>query len=339
MKKLKFLNNIDVKYIDDITYSFLNDNGITLFDITNEEFLKFREKLKTQNWMEIAFDMYYEKYPWLYKIITDSNRSDFLFLLDIKKDDLALDLGSGWGQISIPLSRLCNVVTLEGNLEKIQLIKEIAKQENRKNIQYVAANISDNVFENDQFDLIILNGVLEWVGAFSEGVSPFEIQQKAIQNAYNLLKPNGTLYIGIENKYGLKYLLGEKDDHTGLNDFVYLNDNSLDSYYRSINEKPLRSFTYSKENYEKMLKNSGFENVDFFASLPDYKLPRSMVNLANNSIIKFVQENLEFVTEFDGFTGHISKLNHKLKNIYPILSPDTLANLYPSYSIIARKSK
>ena len=48
-------------------------------------------------------------------------------------------------------------------------------------------------------------------------------QQNVIRNAYNLLKPGGVLYIGIENKYGLKYLLGEKDDHSGLENFVYLN--------------------------------------------------------------------------------------------------------------------
>ena len=339
MKKLRFLNNTGMKQIDNITYSFLNDNGIKLFDITNEEFLKFQKKLKTQNWMEVAFDMYYETYPWLYKIITDSNRSDFLFLLDIKKDGLALDLGAGWGQISVPLSRFCDVVALEGNLEKIQLIKEIAKQENRNNIQYVAANISDDLFENEQFDLVILNGVLEWVSAFSKGMIPFEIQQKVLQTAYNLLKPGGILYTGIENKYGLKYLLGEKDDHTGLEDFVYLNDNSIESFYKSIIGKPLRSFTHSKKNYEKMLKIAGFENIDFFASLPDYKLPRLMVNLTDDSSIQFAQENLEFIQEFDGATGRISQLNSKLQNIYSVFSPNELSNLYPSYSIIARKSK
>jgi len=339
MNKLKFLNNVHVKQIDDITYSFLNDEGIKLFDITNEEFLTFKEKLKSQNWMEVAFDMFYETYPWLYRIITDSTRSDFLFLLDIKKDDLALDLGAGWGQITIPLSRFCDVVALEGNLGKIQIIKEIANQENRNNIQYVAANISDKVFENEQFNFVILNGGLEWVSTSSKGEDPFKIQQNTLQNAYNLLKPNGILYLGIENKYGLKYILGEKDDHTGLEDFIYLNDNSIELFYKSIIGKPLRSFTHSKKEYEHMLKDSGFEDVTFFGSLPDYKLPKLMIDLTDNSCTQFAQKNLEFVQEFDGATGRISKLNHKLQNIYSIFSPNELTNLYPSYSIIARKSK
>jgi SAM-dependent methyltransferase len=339
MEILKFLNNTDVKKIDDVTYSFLNDDDLKLFDISNEEFLKFKEALKSKNWMEVAFDMFYETYPWLYKTITDSNRSDFLFLLDIKKDDLALDLGSGWGQISIPLSKFCNVVSLEGNLKKIQIIKDIANQENRNNIQYVAANIIDPIFENEQFNLIILNGVLELAGTFSNRVEdPFKIQQNMLQNAYNLLKPNGELYIGIENKYGLKYLLGEKDDYTGLEDFVYLNTDNMNSFYHSMMGRRLNSLIHGKKTYEKMLKNSGFENIKFFGTLPDYKIPKMMIDMTDNSNIQFAQENLEYFQEFDGATGRVSNLNHKLEYMYSIFHPNELANIYPSYSIIARKS-
>ena len=147
------------------------------------------------------------------------------------------------------------------------------------------------------------------------------------------------MYIGIENKYGLKYLLGEKDDHTGLKDFIYLNNNSKDSFHKSIVGKPLLSLIQSKKNYEKMLKISGFENIDSFASLPDFKVPRLMLNLADNSSIQFAQDNLEFIPEFDGSTGHFSKFNAKLQNLYSIFSPNELSNLYPSYSIIARKLK
>jgi 2-polyprenyl-3-methyl-5-hydroxy-6-metoxy-1,4-benzoquinol methylase len=337
--KLRFLNDVDVKQIDDAGYSFLNNSGIKLSDITYDEFLIFKEKLEIQNWMEVAFDMFYETNPNLYKIITDSNRSDFSFLLDIKKNDLALDVGAGWGQISVPLSKFCDVVALEGNLEKIDLITQIAKQENRNNIQYVATNIFDDIFKNEQFDFIILNDILELMDVIPKEMASFDIQEKIFQIAYNLLKPGGILYVGIENKYGLKYLLGEKDDHTGLEDFVYLNNNSIESFYKSVTGNYSPSLTQSKKNYEKILRISGFENIDFFASLPDFKLPKLILDLADNSSIQFAQNNLEFIPEFDGSTGHISKLNDKLQNLYSIFSANELSNLYPSYSIIARKLK
>ena len=118
-----------------------------------------------------------------------------------------------------------------------------------------------------------------------------------------------------------------------------MNKNSIESFSKSVTGNPSFSFTQSKKNYEKMLKISGFENIDFFASLPDFRLPRLILNSADDSSIQFAQNNLEFIPEFDGSTGHISKLNNKLQNIYSIFSPNELSNLYPSYSIIARKLK
>lgn len=339
MKKLNFLNDIEIKKIDNSTYSTKKNDNSSLFDITHDEILKFQKNMKNKNWKEVAYDMFFETYPWLYKIITDSNRSDFLFLLDLKKDYQALDIGAGWGQISIPLSRFCNVVSLESDLTKINIIKEIAHQENRHNIQYVVSGLHDHIFENEQFDLIILNGVLGFEDTPLDVNDSIKTQQMFLKKIFNLLKPNGELYIGTENKYGLKYLLGEKDDHSGLEDFTYLDDTSKNLFYSSVIGKPLTYSIYDKKTYEKMLKDSGFENIQFFGNLPDFKLPRLMVNLANNSNIKFTQENLEFIPEFDGATGRVSQLNHKLRSLYPIFPPETLSIIFPSYSIIARKLK
>ena len=126
MNFLKFKNNTFNVFDSDI-FSFVIDNTNKIFDISIEDAKRFSSELDHKNWQEVAFDMYYDTNRWLYEIITDSNRSDFLFLLDIKKNDLVLDVGAGWGQVSIPLSKYCSVVALEKNLEKIEIIKKIAK--------------------------------------------------------------------------------------------------------------------------------------------------------------------------------------------------------------------
>ncbi|MGI0011788.1 MAG: class I SAM-dependent methyltransferase [Nitrosopumilaceae archaeon] len=334
--QIKFKNKNNLQKIDETTYTYFDkQQSIKLFDINKEQYKSFREGLETKNWQQVAAELYAESNPWLFKIITDQNRSDFLFLLDIKKDDLALDLGAGWGQVTIPLSRFCNVVAVEGNMEKIEIMKTIAKQENRDNIQFVVANIADKIFEPDQFELVIFNGVLEWIGSFSEG-DPVTLQQEALDEAYRVLKPSGTLYIGIENKYGLKYLLGEKDDHTGLTDHVYLNKETLKSVFKEKTGKELRVFTHGKNEYEKMITNAGFSHVRFFGDLPDYKLLHTMVDLTNDKISSYVANNLDFVDEYNGYDGTVSKYNEKLRHLYNVLS-DQLTDLYPSYSIIATK--
>ena len=338
MHTLKFLNSKIPQKIDSDTYSFLQkEDDIKLFDISMDDYTTIQKKLKSQHWMDVIYDMYYENSPWLFNIITNSNRSDFLFHLNIEKDDLALDLGAGWGQITIPLSRFCNVVALEGNMQKIEILKKIAKQENRNNIHFIGANIVNPIFENDQFNLIILNGVLEWIPKFSTG-EPLRLQKDVLKNCYDILQSKGTLYIGIENKIGLKYLLGEKDDHTLLEDFVYIDKDSQGAFFNALTKKQLHVFTHRKETYEKLLIDAGFDDISFFAALPDYKLIKSLVDISNNIPTSFIKNNAEFIPEYDGGTGILSKLNTKLQYIYSILSSDELRNLFPSYSIIARKS-
>lgn len=333
---IKFKQQNKLQKIDEITYTYFDkQESIKLFDISKVQYQSFRDGLTTKNWQEVAAELYAENNPWLFKIITDQNRSDFLFLLDIKKDDLALDLGAGWGQVTIPLSRFCNVMAVEGNIEKIEIMKTIAKQENRNNIQFVVANIADKIFESEQFNLVILNGVLEWIGSFSEG-DPVTLQQEVLKEAYRALKSGGTLYIGIENKYGLKYLLGEKDDHTGLTGYVYLNNELEKSVFKEKTGKELRVFTHGKNEYEKMITNAGFRHVRFFGDLPDYKLLHTIVDLENDKTSSYVASNLDFVDEYNGYDGTISKYNEKLRYLYSILS-DQLADFYPSYSIIASK--
>ena len=115
------------------------------------------------------------------------------------------------------LLQLCNVVIIDSNLEKIQITKKIAKQENRNNMHFVVADISDKIFEHNQFDLIIFNNILEWSASFSN-VNPTTLLNDVLNEVYNLLKPEGILYFGTENKYGLKYLLGEKHDISKYNE-------------------------------------------------------------------------------------------------------------------------
>ena len=302
------------------------------FAITKREHRMFREKLETKNWLEAAAEVYYQNKPWAYEMIVNQNRADFLFLLDIKKDDLALVIGADLGQIVLPLSRFCNVIAIENDPDRIEIMKIIAKQENRNNIQFLMSDIHNTKFETGKFDLVIIND-FEKIGSLGNKDQVIN-QQELLNEAHRMLKLGGTLYFGALNKFGLQYLLGENVD--GLQDYVYLKNDLAKSIFEAETGEKLKTLPHEKKEYEKMILKSGFKDVNFFGNLRDYRLPYAWVDLSSNQSSMFVANNLYFLDEYDVSNKTRSKYNEKLKHLYEIFS-EQLSNLYSSYSMVAQK--
>tara|TARA_B100000953_G_scaffold90970_1_gene74139 strand:+ start:127 stop:1221 length:1095 start_codon:yes stop_codon:yes gene_type:complete len=312
-------------------YSTFYNSEVVDFAIEKREHRMFMEKLATKNWLEVAAEVYQNK-PWSYAMITSQNRADFLFLLDIKKDNLALVIGADLGQIALPLSRFCNVIAIENDPDKIEIMKIIAKQENRNNIEFLNSDIYNTKFDTGKFDLVIING-FEKVGFF-ENKDQMENQQELLNEAHRVLKLGGTLYFDALNKFGLQYLLGENVD--GLQDYVYLKSDISKSIFETETGERLKTLHHGKKEYEKMILKSGFKDVNFYGNLRDHRLPFAWVDLSSNKSSMFVANNLYFLDEFDTSNQTRSKYNEKLKHLYEIFS-ENLPNLYSSYSMVAQK--
>jgi len=313
-------------------YSVFYNSETVDFAITKREHRMLREKLETKNWQEAAAEVYYQNKPWAYEMIVNQSRADFLFLLDIKKDDLALVIGADLGQIAIPLSRFCNVIAIENDPDRIEIMKIIAKQENRNNIQFLMSDIHNTKFETGKFDLVIIND-FEKIGSFGNKDQVIN-QQELLNEAHRMLKLGGTLYFGALNKFGLQYLLGENVD--GLQDYVYLKNDLSKSIFEAETGEKLKTLPHEKKEYEKMILKSGFKDVNFFGNLRDYRLPYAWVDLSANQSSMFVANNLYFLDEYDVSNKTRSKYNEKLKHLYEIFS-EQLSNLYSSYSMVAQK--
>ena len=313
-------------------YSVFYNSETVDFAITKREHRMLREKLETKNWQEAAAEVYYQNKPWAYEMIVNQSRADFLFLLDIKKDDLALVIGADLGQIAIPLSRFCNVIAIENDPDRIEIMKIIAKQENRNNIQFLMSDIHNTKFETGKFDLVIIND-FEKIGSLGNKDQVIN-QQGLLNEAHRILKLGGTLYFGALNKFGLQYLLGENVD--GLQDYVYLKNDLAKSIFEAETGEKLKTLPHGKKEYEKMILKSGFKDVNFFGNLRDYRLPYAWVDLSANQSSMFVANNLYFLDEYDVSNKTRSKYNEKLKHLYEIFS-EQLSNLYSSYSMVAQK--
>lgn len=127
------------------------------------------------------------------------------------------------------------------------------------NLTIMVGNFNDVVLK-EKYDYITLIGVLEYAGYYTDDEHPFEAFLKKISG---YLKEDGKLLIAIENKFGLKYWAGSREDHTGK--FF----DGLEGYIDT--DSKVR--TFSKEALKKIITDAGYAKAEFYYPFPDYKFP------------------------------------------------------------------
>jgi 2-polyprenyl-3-methyl-5-hydroxy-6-metoxy-1,4-benzoquinol methylase len=285
-------------------------------------------------WDQAVKKTFAKENPWLSEIVTHPNRIKFFEQKLPAKHEEILDIGAGWGQFSLPLAKTNKVCSLEPTPERMSFIHAAAKQEKiEKNMCFLGADYMNVTFKS-QFDLILCIGVLEWVGVFRNDNPPKQSQQMFLEKINGELRSGGRLLIGIENRLGLKYILGNRDDHTGLADISCYHQSLAERLFEEETGRELRCFTYSMEEYRTMLLEAGFKNIVFHAAFPDYKLPQVILPASNcDSVNQFFLSG-KFVEEHDGCEGFKLSQQEKIKSHYISLAQAGIAHHFaPSFFI------
>ena len=185
-------------------------------------------------------------------------RGNIISVCDIKKSDVCLEIGAGCGAISEA------ILTKTEHLDAIELSKRRSeinaeRNKNHKDFNIIVGNFTDiDINLDKKYDKIFLIGVLEYSSLYVNSNNPFT---DLLFRVRNLLKEDGSIFIAIENKYGMKYFNGAREDHTG-NFFE-----SITGYYNKTAK------TFSNLELRDMFKTVGLNNVYFYYPLPDYKFP------------------------------------------------------------------
>ncbi|MBG6106761.1 SAM-dependent methyltransferase [Frigoribacterium sp. CG_9.8] len=115
--------------------------------------------------------------------------------------------------------------------------------------------------EEPSYDVVVVVGVLEYVGLGTDDPAPYVDFLSGIRKRLN---PGGSLVLAIENQFGVKYLVGAPEDHTSQ---VF---DSIEGYPRGE-----RARTFSKSALLKMAADAGLVGMTF-AAFPDYKLTETV---------------------------------------------------------------
>lgn len=231
-----------------------------------------------------------------------------------------LDLGCGIGPLSVNFARyVSEVVAMDRGWAQLQLLRLRAQQAGLGNLRMVCAGDRQHLpFPAGTFDIVLLNGVLEWIGT-QNGGNPRQQQQNFLSEVRRVLKPLGEIYIGIENRFAFAYLTGMADEHTHLRFVTLLPRRIADLLSEMKSGKPYRVYTYSRWGYRKLLREAGFRATRFY-------LPRS--NYRNISEIVEGESSSVFAEAFCLKSGLRGVKRRPLKALaYPYLAH--------SYSIVA----
>lgn len=220
---------------------------------------------------------------WAMRYHVDPARANVVRAFDIDPAARVLEVGAGCGAVSRYLGETAALVDA---LEPMPARAAVARERTRDlpGVEVFCGEV-DDLPEEAAYDLIVVVGVLEYVGAGSALREPYLDFLGALRRR---LAPGGRLLLAIENKLGVKYLAGSPEDHTGR-----LFD-GLEDYPRGTHAR-----TFSRSELQELLHDAGFA-AHVLGAFPDYKTTR-------------------VVLDFDQPAGEAEELLHRIPS-FP--SPD-----------------
>lgn len=216
-----------------------------------------------KNYSEVEFPAVIEErksWPVLYHL--SHLRENIVDWLPMDKSMKVLEVGSGCGAITGSLARKAGEVTCI-DLSKQRSLINAYRHSDCENVTIHVGNFQDIEPELPcDYDYVCLIGVFEYGQSYIGGETPFTDFFRIIKKH---VKKGGRLVIAIENKFGMKYWAGCREDHLG-------------TFFSGIEDYPEGGGvrTFSKKALEQIFEECGEKEYHFFYPYPDYKFMNTL---------------------------------------------------------------
>ena len=261
---------------DFIKKDFEKKNGIFSFSITDDETKKVTDFYKITPFPN------YKDNDNKQSILEKGDRNllarKFKKFIGFKKK--VLEVGCGTGQLSIYFSLGTNnkIVGFDPTIQSLNLAKNFADKNEITNIEFINADIFDDVLVDNYFDFIWCNGVLHHT---KNPYKAFEIVTKS-------LKDKGYILVGLYNKIGrIRTILRKYLSRIFGKKFLEIFDPTLKNLKISVEERkswikdqyfhPIESLHTLDEVLDWFKKN----DIEFINSIPscDFEFSQDFENL------------------------------------------------------------
>lgn len=301
VKLLKIQDNLSCKecgfqaQIMDEIFCFSNTDAF-FGELTREQMTELARLAEISTWRKAVQEFLPEVNPGLISTIDHPNRLNGIFKAGLDAATVALDFGCGLGGVSAPLSEHCaKVVGLDACFQRLEFTRIRKVQDKLYNLILV---LHDNPlclpFAENTFDVVILNLVLPYLPGLFPGLSREDVEVAILKELKRVLRPGGRLYLAERNRA------------------------SIYCFSRLMLPRTTRN-SHKKEEYDRLLTNSGFTTPKYYWLIPDYKRPEHVIDLS--APYNQFSESLDSIKEFP-------KLKRSLFKVIGRIKPYCLAHTY-----------
>lgn len=254
-------------------------------------------------------------------------RENIVNWLPVTKDMKVLEIGSGCGAVTGALARRAGSVTCVDLSKKRSMINAY-RHKDMDNITIRIGNFKDIEPSLDEdYDYVFLIGVFEYGQGYIGTETPYPDFMRIIRRH---CAADGRIVIAIENKYGLKYFAGCKEDHVG-------------EYFAGIEDYPggggVR--TFGRDGLIRIMEQCGIGNYHFYYPYPDYKFMKSIysdkylprVGELTNNLCNFDRERMVLFDEKNVYDGLIREGEYaRFSNSFLVVIGDEPEQVYAKFS-------